>query len=242
VGWKWATIRELADVMGGLTKNPDREKMLARMPYLRVANVQSGSMDLSEMKEIGVTKEDRQRAALKAGDLLIVEGNGSIDQIGRCAIWNGEIAECVHQNHIIKVRFPEARLSEWCLTWLLSPYGRAQIEQVAASTSGLHTLSISKVEALPIPIPPSSEIAEILRRAADAFGASADTLAILDAEAADAARLKQSILKAAFEGRLVPQGLADEPASALLARIKAQNLNRSAAKPERRGRSEKIKR
>lgn len=221
--WTWATIRELGDVVGGLTKNPNREKMPAKLPYLRVANVQLGHLDLSEVKEIGVTNEERQRASLQQGDLLIVEGNGSIDQIGRCAIWNGEVAECVHQNHIIKVRFPDSGLSQWCFTWLLSPHGRHEIEQVAASTSGLHTLSISKVESLPIPIPPAAEATEIWRRVSDAIAASADTLAMLDAEAADAARLKQSILKAAFEGRLAPQDPTDEPASTLLARLAADH-------------------
>jgi type I restriction enzyme S subunit len=225
-GWAWATTRELADVIGGLTKNPDRQKMPIQMPYLRVANVQMGSLDLSEMKEIGVSNEERQRASLKDGDLLIVEGNGSIDQIGRCAVWNGEIANCVHQNHIIKVRFSHTCHSSWCFTWLLSPYGRKEIEQVAASTSGLHTLSISKIEALPVPLPPPAEAAEILRRASEALAANADTLAMLDAEAADAARLKQSILKAAFEGRLIPQDPTDEPASVLLARIASrENVN-----------------
>jgi type I restriction enzyme S subunit len=190
-----------------------------RAPYLRVANVQAGSLDLSEMKEIGVTAEDRQRASLRSGDLLVVEGNGSIDQIGRCALWDAEIADCVHQNHIIKVRFADKHLPRWCLKWLLSPHGRQKIEQVAASTSGLHTLSISKVEALPVPIPPAAEAIEILRRVSDALAAAADVVAVFDTEAADAAGLKQSILKAAFEGRLVPQDPTDEPASALLARL-----------------------
>jgi type I restriction enzyme S subunit len=227
-GWGWATMRELADVIGGLTKNPAREKMSIRAPYLRVANVQMGSLDLSQMKEIGVTNDDLQRASLETGDLLIVEGNGSIDQIGRCAIWNGEVTGCVHQNHIIKVRFTEPVLPRWCFIWLLSPHGRHQIEQVAASTSGLHTLSISKVEALPVPIPPPAEAAEILRRVSDALAAGADTLAVLDAETADAARLKQSILKAAFEGRLVPQDPTDESASALLTRLAAMPSARRA--------------
>lgn len=232
-GWAWGTVRNVADVMGGLTKNPDREKMAGRAKYLRVANVQAGSLDLTEMKEIGVTAEDRQRASLQPGDLLVVEGNGSIDQIGRCALWDGEIADCVHQNHIIKVRFDDPHMPRWCFKWLLSPHGRQEIEQVAASTSGLHTLSISKIEALPIPIPPPAEAAEILRRVSETLAASADTLAMLDAEAADAARLKQSILKAAFEGRLVPQDPADEPASTMLARLRATPFT---ATPARRGR------
>jgi len=86
---------------------------------------------------------------------------------------------------------------------------------------------------IPPPIPPPAEAAEILRRVAQALSACADTLAMLDAEAADAARLKQSILKAAFEGRLVPQDPADEPASATLARLKA---TQSASGTARRGR------
>jgi type I restriction enzyme S subunit len=217
--WAWTTVRGVADVLGGLTKNPNREKLAGRSKYLRVANVQAGSLDLSEMKEIGVTTEDRQRAALRPGDLLIVEGNGSLDQIGRCALWNDEIADCVHQNHIIKVRFEEPHMPRWCLNWFLSPHGRGEIEKVAASTSGLHTLSISKIEGLPVPIPPPLEAAEINRRVSDGLAAADDTLALLDAEATDAARLKQSILKAAFEGHLVPQHPEDEPASALLARL-----------------------
>ena len=94
-------------------------------------------------------------------------------------------------------------------------------------------MSLSKISSVPVPIPPPAEAAEILRRVSDALAAAADTLALLDAEAADAARLRQSILKAAFEGRLVLQDPADEPASALLARMKA---TRSTA-PAKRGRA-----
>jgi type I restriction enzyme S subunit len=82
---------------------------------------------------------------------------------------------------------------------------------------------------LPVPVVRQSEAAEILRRVSEALAAVADTQALLDAEAADAARLKQSILKAAFEGRLSFQDPADEPASALLARVRA-----ATERPERR--------
>lgn len=82
-------------------------------------------------------------------------------------------------------------------------------------------LNAGKVADMPIPLPPLREIDEILRCISESTVAYADTLAMLDAEATDAARLKQSILKAAFEGRLVPQDPTDEPASALLARLAA---------------------
>jgi type I restriction enzyme S subunit len=236
-GWAWGTVDEVADVFGGLTKNPEREKFGEQAPYLRVANVQMGRLDLAEMKMIGVTAGDRERAALAFGDVLVVEGNGSVDQIGRCAVWRDEIPGCVHQNHIIKVRAKEPWLSEWLLTWLLSPSGRRAIERVASSTSGLHTLSISKIAMLPVPVVRQSEAAEILRRVSDALAAVADAQALLDAEAADAARLRQSILKAAFAGRLVAQDPKDEPASVLLARL--SNSSSPAAK-RGRGRLSKI--
>jgi len=82
-------------------------------------------------------------------------------------------------------------------------------------------LNAGKVSEIVIALPPLGEIEEILRRVSDALTAVADASAALDAEAADVARLRQSVLKAAFEGRLVPQDPADEPASALLARLEA---------------------
>lgn len=97
--------------------------------------------------------------------------------------------------------------------------GRKHIAANIKTTAGQQGLSGESLKATPIPIPPPAEADEIVRRVSDALSATADTLALLDAEAADAARLKQSILKAAFEGRLVPQDPADEPASALLARL-----------------------
>lgn len=237
--WGWISLYEIGDVSGGLTKNPQRENLPHVVPYLRVANVQAGWLDLTEVKTIRVTESERVRAGLQPFDLLVVEGNGSIDQIGRCALWSNEIDGCVHQNHIIKVRFGDPDLARWCLFWLRSPHGREEIEKVAASTSGLHTLSISKIQALPVPIPPRDEMLEILRRVSAALAAQADTLALLDAEAADAARLRQAVLKAAFEGRLVPQDPTDEPARALLERLAA---NPAATAPRRRGRPKRTER
>jgi type I restriction enzyme S subunit len=153
VGWVWARLSELGEVTGGLTKNPDRDGFPGKLPFLRVANVQMGRLDLTDMKEIGVRPEERDRLLLAPNDLLVVEGNGSIEQIGRCALWSDEIRPCVHQNHIIKVRFSDPALASWALRWLLSPSGRAHIRAVASSTSGLHTLSIAKIQNLPVPVP-----------------------------------------------------------------------------------------
>ena len=227
-GWVWARLHELGEVSGGLTKNPDREDFPHKLPYLRVANVQMGRVDLTEVIQIGVRPEERNRLLLGQNDLLVVEGNGSIDQIGRCALWNDEIRPCVHQNHIIKVRFPEPALSSWTLRWLLSPSGREAIKAVASSTSGLHTLSISKIQNLPIPVPSLQEACVALRVLEDSLAAASEAEDDREKLMRDRIALRQSILKAAFEGQLVEQDPRDEPASELLVRLRKNYLSNGA--------------
>jgi type I restriction enzyme S subunit len=150
-GWVWAKMDQLGSIMGGLTKNRKREENSLKLPYLRVANVYANELRLDDVNLIGVREQELDRVLLEDQDLLIVEGNGSLDQIGRVAIWNGIISPCVHQNHIIKVRFEIIDLVKFILYWLLSDLGRIQITRVASSTSGLYTLSLTKVSNLPIP-------------------------------------------------------------------------------------------
>lgn len=221
-GWCWATVDQIGAVLGGLTKNAARTQLPHRLPYLRVANVYADELRLETMKEIGVRPEELEQTLLQPGDLLVVEGNGSADQIGRVAVWEGAVDPCVHQNHIIKVRLAPGVASRWVLTWLLSPGGRSVVRDRASSTSGLYNLSVSKVASLPVPLPPESEQREAARMVelmlADAkrtAGATTDGMTL-------ATHLRQSILSAAFHGRLVPQDPNDEPASVLLERIRAE--------------------
>lgn len=156
-GGVWATVDQAAQAIGGLTKNPARGEIATRYPYLRVANVYADRLKLDDVKTIGVAESELKRVLLRAGDLLVVEGNGSADQIGRVAEWRGELTTCCHQNHLIKVRCDHDRacLPRWLLLWLLSPLGRRRVLDKASSTSGLYTLSLSKVRALPFPLAPS---------------------------------------------------------------------------------------
>src|SRR5436309_3561883 len=103
---RWLCVRldQLGSVSGGITKNAGRASQSHRLPYLRVANVYANRLVLDHVEEIDASDADLERARLKVGDLLVVEGNGSIDQIGRVALWNAAIEPCIHQNHIIKVR------------------------------------------------------------------------------------------------------------------------------------------
>ena len=224
-GWKWIRIQSIARITGGLTKNPQRAKYSLKMPYLRVANVYAGKLLLDEIKYIGVSGEEVDKLRLSKGDLLIVEGNGSVEQIGRVAIWEGQISPCVHQNHIIKIRLAEIVDSKYVLYWLLSPDGRAYIKRVASSTSGLYTLSISKVSALPIPYASQVERYQIVEAIEQNLSVLEHVEEYLPTLFLLADRLGQSILKRAFEGRLIPQNPNDEPADKLLERIEAGCIN-----------------
>jgi len=236
-GWCWASVDQLGLVSGGLTQNVSRERHKLKLPFLRVANVYANSLVLDEIKVIGVEPAEIERARLLAGDLLVVEGNGSVDQIGRVALWDGSVEPILHQNHLIKVRCEPRQLSSWLLAWLLSPAGRAAIERVASSTSGLHTLSISKVGRLPVPLPPLGEQTRVSDEVDATLSVGDDVVGGVSRDLRRCARLRQSILKWAFEGRLVDQDPSDEPADKLLARIRAERI--TAAPATNRGRTAK---
>jgi type I restriction enzyme S subunit len=221
-GWEWARIDQIGNVSGGLTLNSKRKNSPLQLPYLRVANVYAQELKLNEIKTIGVSKGEINRVLLKRGDLLIVEGNGSVEQIGRVALWNGSIDPCLHQNHIIKVRVDSEDLAVFVLNWLTSSSGRDEIVKVASSTSGLHTLSLSKISALLVPIAPIQEQIQIIAEIERQFSIADEVEQMIEHSLKESNRLRQSILKKAFEGNLVPQDPKDELAEKLLERIKKE--------------------
>lgn len=223
-GWCWATVDQVAEVTGGLTKNPKRRGLPIKFPYLRVANVYADEIRLDDVRMIGVSESELRRVLLRPGDLLVVEGNGSAEQIGRVAEWSGDVEPCCHQNHLIKVRcMSSSYLSRWPLLWLLSPAGREAVLDKASSTSGLHTLSLSKVRAIPLPVAPIAEQTEAVRVTDCLLDAAQVARQQVEAETViRAPALRQSILKRAFEGRLVPRDPNDEPACILFERICAE--------------------
>jgi type I restriction enzyme S subunit len=220
-GWCWATVDQLAEIQGGIQKQPKRAPVNNAYPFLRVANVYRGRLDLSEVHQIELFDGELVKLRLQAGDMLVVEGNGSITEIGRSAIWTGEIANCVHQNHIIRVRLLLCEPRFFDAYWN-SPFGNRKVMEVAASTSGLYTLSVSKVSSLPVPLPPLDEQAEIVREVEARLSVVDQLAAQVEANLKRAARLRQGILKQAFDGRLVPQDPTDEPAEQLLQRISSK--------------------
>ncbi|HAS6273991.1 TPA: restriction endonuclease subunit S [Vibrio vulnificus] len=220
--WEWCYFESLGVVSGGLTKNSKRKSFEKKLPYLRVANVYANELRLDDIQEIGVTDTELDRVLLEDKDLLIVEGNGSPDQIGRLAVWDDSISPCVHQNHLIKVRLIDKALCDFVVYWLMSLPGREQIKSVASSTSGLYTLSISKISGLPVPLPPINEAIEISKLVTDKLEAAQRTEDELSKKIKHSEQLKSSILSKAFSGQLVENHATDETAEQLLGKIRLE--------------------
>ena len=156
-------LDEVSLVTSGLTKNPNRPAFPLKMKYLRVANVLYDHIDLDDIQEIGVQDDEVSKASLSAGDVLFVEGNGSPDQIGRVAVWDGQVSPMLHQNHIIKARPNQAKvLPRFIMHYFMTEEGRAQILKNAKTTSGLYTLSLSKIAGFTIPLPSIKEQMEFM--------------------------------------------------------------------------------
>jgi len=203
-------MRDLALIKGGIQKQPKRTPKVNPYPYLRVANVLRGKLDLREIHQFELFDGELETYRLQPGDLLVVEGNGSPKEIGRAAIWQGAIPECVHQNHIIRVRClaVEPRFAE--LFWN-SPVGAHEIASLAVTSAGLYSLSTKKIGAVPVPVAPLDEQREILRRV-DQLLAFVDALERrVEAAERKVERALKATLAKAFHGELIEVGVHRDP-------------------------------
>jgi len=223
--WKWVRLDDVSKITGGITKNSIREKHKLKLPFLRVANVYFNSLDLSEMHTIGLEEKEIERARLEIDDLIFVEGNGSIEQIGRVALWNGAIKNCVHQNHLIKARLSKSVFPKYALHFFCSKVGRDKIKIQASSSSGLHTLSLGKIQKLELPLCSLQEQKKIIQEIESRLSVCDKIEEAIEVSLLKAEALRLSIIKKGFEGKLVKQSPKDESAEILLAKIRAEKMN-----------------
>ena len=155
MGWEVTTVDRIGSIQGGLQVTTKRRTLPIERPYLRVANVFRGFLELDELKTIRLTETEELRTSLEYEDILIVEGHGNKEEIGRCARWDGSIAQCVHQNHLIRVRCDRSKASPlYVENYINSPGGRRSLTGTSRTTSGLNTISVSKVRGSEIQLPP----------------------------------------------------------------------------------------
>lgn len=156
-------LGSLADIGAGVTlgSEPSGPGTVAR-PYLRVANVQDGHLDLREIKFVRVRRSDLGRFELKPGDVLMNEG-GDADKLGRGAVWNGEIRGCLHQNHVFRVRCNSALLNPQYLSLVSgSASGKRYFLTASKQTTNLATINSRQIRAFPVPLRPLARQLQIV--------------------------------------------------------------------------------
>lgn len=148
---RFVPLTTVADVVSGVAKGSDlKGKQTRVVPYIRVANVQDGFLNLSEIKEIEATERDIEKYVLQPGDILMTEG-GDFDKLGRGAMWSGEVTECIHQNHIFRVRFSNEYEPKFFEYYLRSSKVKLYFLRCAKQTTNLASINMTQLKALPIP-------------------------------------------------------------------------------------------
>ena len=224
-GWQTATIGELADTQLG--KMLDKAKNTGEPTrYLRNINVRWFDFQLEDVLEMPMSDEERRKFSIKDGDILTCEGG----EPGRSAIWNKGPTDLAFQKALIRIRPDLERLNPSYLVYHLKYLADAQELERHFTGSTIKHLPQRALQNIGLPLPPIEEQAEIVRRIESAFGWLDRMVADQAAAARLLPKLDAAILAKAFRGDLVPQDPNDEPASALLERIKVERTEAPKAK------------
>jgi type I restriction enzyme S subunit len=159
--WEVKPLKHLANIQTGMAKGKDIVDVeTLEVPFLRVANVQDGYLELDDVHVITVPASAVERYLLRKGDVLMNEG-GDFDKLGRGCLWNGEIDQCIHQNHVFAVR-PHSVSGDWLNTYTTSKSANSYFISRSKQSTNLASISSSNLMGLVVPIPPMSEAEEIL--------------------------------------------------------------------------------
>jgi type I restriction enzyme S subunit len=198
--WRTQELITLGTVRSGITKGRKfkEEEIIGERPYMRVANVQDGHLDLSVIKTIPAIKSDLDKFLLMKGDILLTEG-GDPDKLGRGAVWNNEIEGCLHQNHIFKVRLDKDSVIPIYFSKLCgSAYGKRYFLKVGKQTTGIATINKTQLSKFPVYLPPID--------LQNQFGERVKAIEVQKTQAetslARADHLFNSLLQRAFKGEL----------------------------------------
>lgn len=148
----FSSLADIADVVSGVALGRQiRGGGVREISYIRVANVQAGYLDLSEVKETKASEAEIEAYALRAGDILLTEG-GDFDKLGRGCLWSGEVEPCIHQNHVFRVRPDPKRLNSHFFTqYLQSAEAKQYFLRCAKRTTNLASINLTQLKKLPVP-------------------------------------------------------------------------------------------
>jgi type I restriction enzyme, S subunit len=200
--WSVKRLKVLGEVRSGVAKGKDLgERDTISLPYLRVANVQDGYVDLSEVLEIEVAKSEATRYLLHSGDVLMNEG-GDNDKLGRGTVWEGQIDPCIHQNHVFAVRLLDPSLAEWVARFTSTDAARSYFFLRSKQSTNLASINQSNVRELPVPMPPDEERLAILEELRRSSNATSELYGHAQAHIERLREYRSSLISAAVTGQL----------------------------------------
>ncbi|MGC4805853.1 restriction endonuclease subunit S [Micromonospora sp. DT233] len=231
--WRLVTVADAGTVDLGRQRHPDWHNGPHMRPYLRVANVFEDRIDTSDVMEMDFPPAVFEKFRLREGDVLLNEGQ-SPELLGRPALYRGVPKDAAFTNSILRFRTGPGVDPEWALLVFRRHMHAGRFTREVRITTNIAHLSAGRFKAVEFPIPPLSEQREIVARTSDLLGGIDRLTEATTIAQRRAAALRASLLSEAFAGQLVPQDPNDEPASELLARIRAE---RAATVPKQRARS-----
>ena len=170
-GWTLKRLKYLGQVRSGLAKGKkhDASVVTVELPYMRVANVQDGYIDLTDVTLLEVARDEIERFSLVTGDVLMNEG-GDYDKLGRGAVWQGAIAPCLHQNHVFAVRLDDLGWAEWVAALTRTAYAKFYFMNNSKQSTNLASINQGNVKEFPVVMPPESERDDILEGLIEEMG------------------------------------------------------------------------
>ena len=217
--WEKHLLSTVSSLQTGLMKGKKYTGKTVELPYLRVANVQDGFLRLDEIKKIDVEENAISRYSLAVGDVLFTEG-GDFDKLGRGTVWEGQIKNCLHQNHIFVVRPNPEVLNPYFLSYQAgSRYGKAYFLSCSKQTTNLASINSTQLKNFPVLIPSMMEQEVIIRLLDSSLEKEQQTKNIAESVLDQIDLMKKSILARAFRGELGTNDPSEESAIELLKKV-----------------------
>lgn len=237
-GWCWASVDQVGDVLLGRQRAPQYLTGKRFRPYLRVANIKDDHIELADIEEMDFDKTHFAKYRLQPGDILVSEGQ-SPHLVGQSAIYRGGVDGLCFQKTLHRFRPIEHGPSAEFAQLVFRAHVRMRVfQEVASITTNIAHLTLVKFKESRFPLPPLSEQERIVAEAQRLLSVADAVDQQVQFERTRLMRLRQAILKSAFEGNLVDQRPGDEPAEKLLARIRA---GRATSVPRKKARARSLK-
>jgi type I restriction enzyme, S subunit len=237
-GWAWASVDQL--ITEGLSNGISVKGGDAPpgVPALKLNAMTEHGFDYDAIRYLPIDDETYEENAVRENDFYVSRGNGSLRLLARGTVAQRPPFPVVFPDTMIRIRLSSEAC--WIPTIWAATIVRSQIERAAKTTAGIHKVSQSDIELIRLPLPPLTEQSAIVEAVNEKLSQIDAMEAEVERGLARASRLRQAILKSAFEGKLVPQDPTDEPASVLLERIKQERASQAGNQAKRSKRPTKV--